>query len=179
MVLAHAELRQATPAQNSIVDTLPSEVTLVFSEPVELRFSLFKVYKLDGTAVLEAATEATAQEGGQSDVEEHGAEGHPSESADGNEDAGASKSDAPSSSEQLRLNGLAGALVSRVLTARGDEAARADAGLATVEATSETVSLKLKPGFEPGTYVVMWRVLSIDTHTEQGYSIFTYRPAVP
>lgn len=28
----------------------------------------------------------------------------------------------------------------------------------------------------PGTYAVMWRALSVDTHTLQGFMVFTYQP---
>ena len=53
-----------------------------------------------------------------------------------------------------RLNGLAGALVGEVLTAPGDEAARADTGVTTAERTSAAVEVALKDDLEPGHYVV-------------------------
>lgn len=127
---AHSDLTAATPAQNETVTEAPAQVTLTFSEPLEVAFSTFKVYPLE-------------------------AEG------DGN---------------SQRLNGLAGALVSDVLEARGDEAARADAGVSTAERTSPEIALPLKDGLEPGRYVVMWRTLSVDTHTTQGFYVFTYAP---
>jgi methionine-rich copper-binding protein CopC len=63
-----------------------------------------------------------------------------------------------------------------VLTKRGDEAARADAGVTTTARTSTDISLRLKPDSPPGVYAVMWRVLSVDTHTTQGFHVFIVAP---
>ena len=41
---------------------------------------------------------------------------------------------------------------------------------------SETVTLRLKDGLEPGAYAVMWNVLSVDSHTIEGFLTFTYDP---
>ena len=57
--------------------------------------------------------------------------------------------------ELLRLNGLAGALVNDVIEVRGDEAARADAGVVTSDSRSAEVTLAMKPELPAGTYVVM------------------------
>lgn len=73
---------------------------------------------------------------------------------------------------EARLNGLAGALVSEVLETQGDDDARADTGVRTGERTAETVTLPLKEGLGAGIYVVMWRALSVDTHTTQGFLTF-------
>ena len=183
LAFAHAELETATPAQNSTVTTLPNEITLNFSEAVEVGFSLFKVYKLDETALAETTAEtaetttaATQDEDHAEDATENSAESDAEGNAeDRDQDATANADATPPTPEQLRLNGLAGTLVAQVLETKGDEAARADAGVAT-EATSKTVTLNLKPDLAPGTYVVMWRALSVDTHTEQGYYVFTYQP---
>ena len=127
---AHAFLRVADPAEDSTVTTTPSEIRLGFTEPVEIRFSIFKVYRLDANP----------------------------------------------SSEFRRLNALGGALVSDVLIKRDDEGARADAGVGTTARTTMDVTLRLKPDPRPGVFVVMWRVLSIDTHTTQGFHIFILAP---
>ena len=66
--------------------------------------------------------------------------------------------------------------MSEVLEARGDEASRADAGVRTEARTSDAVTLALG-ALEPGFYVVMWRVLSVDTHTSQGSFVFEYAPS--
>lgn len=73
----------------------------------------------------------------------------------------------------LERNGRAAALVSEVLQKRGDEAERADSGLLVVAAESAEVQLALKSDLAPGDYVIMWRVLSVDTHSTSGFSIFT------
>lgn len=44
---AHSELEHAAPGQNGTVTTPPDEVVLRFSEPLELTFSTFKVYRLE------------------------------------------------------------------------------------------------------------------------------------
>jgi copper resistance protein C len=58
---------------------------------------------------------------------------------------------------------------------RGDEASRADAGVANTERSSTDIALRVKD-LEPGAYVLMWRALSVDTHTTQGSFIFVYAP---
>ncbi|MDR7422122.1 MAG: copper resistance protein CopC [Armatimonadota bacterium] len=124
---AHAYLRASSPAEDSTVTSVPSEVRLQFTEPVEVRFSIFKVYPV------------------------------PSEPG----------------WDRRRLNAAAGAIVSNVLRRTDDEGVRADDGLATTARTTNEVVIRLKPGLGPGAYVVMWRVLSIDTHTTQGFYVFS------
>ncbi len=63
-----------------------------------------------------------------------------------------------------------------MLQKRGDEADRADAGPDATERTTTDIALRLKPDPKPGPYVVMWRALSIDTHTTQGFYVFIYSP---
>ncbi len=133
---AHADMAQSTPAGNTTVTELPGAVQLVFTEPVETLFSVFKVYRLEA------------------DV------------------------DMAADSAWKRLNGLAGALVNEVLTANDAGAeARVDEGVETASATTAEVSLSLPDDLAPGVYVVMWRVLSIDTHSTQGFLVFEYVPA--
>jgi methionine-rich copper-binding protein CopC len=127
---AHAFLKSADPGEDSTVIALPKEVHLTFTEPVELRFSIFKVYRLD----------------------------------------------AAPGAEQRQLNAAAGTLVSDVLQKRGDETVRADQGISNTTRTTTDVTVKLKPDLDPGAYVVMWRVLSIDTHTTQGFYVFVFTP---
>lgn len=144
LVAAHAEFERSSPGPAEIIEAAPEVVTLEFNAPIEVRFSVFKVYPLDvdanitaDTVAAEAGTTATITGG-----------------------------------EALRLNGLAGALVNDVIELRGDEAARADAGLVTRDGRSAVVTLALEPELPAGTYVVMWRVLAIDTHTTQGFYLF-------
>lgn len=81
----------------------------------------------------------------------------------------------PPVEENVDIRDAARALVSQVLSARNDEGERADAGLVTTS-RSETVVIRLKENLDPGTYVVMWRALSADTHVVEGFYTFTYRP---
>ena len=134
---AHSELTRSTPESGEILQTAPTEVTLNFSEGLETRFSIFKVYPLE--------TDVT-------------------------------DTDESAENAQARTNGLAGQLKSEVLEAQGDEEVRADTGFQTDEQTAETVTLPLKPDLGAGTYVVMWRVLSVDSHTSQGFVTFRVAP---
>jgi copper resistance protein C len=48
---AHALLKAATPAVGSTVKTMPSELTIVFSEAVEPRFSSIEVHDAAGARI--------------------------------------------------------------------------------------------------------------------------------
>jgi methionine-rich copper-binding protein CopC len=58
---------------------------------------------------------------------------------------------------------------------KNDAAKRADAGTVT-SGTSSRVTINLKPNLKPGVYVVMWHLLSVDTHTVDDFAYFTYKP---
>jgi copper resistance protein C len=77
--------------------------------------------------------------------------------------------------ETLRLSGLAGQLLNTI-TEENHEAERADTGLITTENTSKVTELAMKTDLTPGIYVLMWRVLSVDTHVTQGFILFNYQP---
>lgn len=126
----HAYLKASDPPEETTINAAPPAVRLIFTEPVEIRFSIFKVYRLDIDPGM----------------------------------------------EMRRVNAAAGALMSNVLQKRGDEADRADAGVNVESRTTTDVTMRLKPDLKPGSYVVMWRVLSIDTHTTQGFFVFTFAP---
>lgn len=126
---AHAYLDSSFPAENAAVASDLSEVILRFTEPVEIRFSTFKVYPLL--------------------VDEE---------------------------DPVRRRAAASALVQQVLNLRNDAAQRVDNGVTTKANISADVHIALKEDLAPGHYVVMWRVLSIDTHTTQGFIVFTYAP---
>ncbi len=66
------------------------------------------------------------------------------------------------------------ALMKEVLMLRGDEEIRLDTGILNEEKQSATITLDLKEDLVPSTYVVMWRLLSIDTHTTGDFTFFTY-----
>lgn len=126
VVLAHSYLSSSSIPANSILKTMPEKMTLEFSEPLEVGFSTFKVYKL--------ITKTT----------------------DG---------------AKIKLE--AEALVARVLALKNDLAKRADAGLETTASEAALVKLKLKPNLKSGIYVVMYRVLSVDTHITQDFFTFS------
>ena len=74
------------------------------------------------------------------------------------------------------LRTAASELVNRVLRERGDEDRRADAGVAAERSVSQEVQILLKEDLPAGSYVVMWRVLSVDTHVVEGHFIFHVQP---
>jgi len=126
---AHAFLNASVPSPDSTVSTPPNVVKLSYSEPVEIRFSIFKVYKLSSSP----------------------------------------------GADMRALHTAADDLMATDLLTRGDEASRSDAGVANTTSTSTDITLRLKD-LEPGAYVVMWRALSVDTHTTQGAFVFVYTP---
>jgi copper(I)-binding protein len=62
------------------------------------------------------------------------------------------------------LNALAKPLFDRVLRLKNDQPQRADSGLQTTTCTGKQVVIGLKPGLKAGASVVMWQVLSTDSH---------------
>jgi copper resistance protein C len=126
VVLAHSYLSNSSILANSILKTVPERLTLEFSEPLELGFSSFKVYKLE------------------------------TKTTDG---------------AKLKLE--AQALVNKVLALKNDLAKRADDGLETTASEATVVKLKFKPNLKLGIYVVMYRVLSVDTHITQDFFTFS------
>lgn len=134
---AHADLVSSNPAAGSLLSEAPAEVVLNYSEPLEVPFSLFKVYRLD------AEVDLTAD------------------------------------NAQQRLNGLAAQLMNEVLELRDDAEAeqRVDVGLDTDGATVDQVTFVLQDDLPDGHYVVMWRVLSIDTHVTQAFFTFSVESA--
>ena len=67
-------------------------------------------------------------------------------------------------------------LMNQVLQSRGDEAKRFDTGVKTAGNTVRLVNISLKETLEPGAYVVMWQVLSVDTHVLKDFIVFVYQP---
>lgn len=74
---------------------------------------------------------------------------------------------------QQRLNGLAAALVNEVLELREDGPGRVDTGMESDGATVPELTVLLADDLPAGHYVALWRVLSIDTHTTEGFIVFT------
>lgn len=126
----HAYLDTSIPAEGAVVTELPETVVLTYTEPVEVRSSMFKVYPLDAEGI----------------------------------------------ENPLQLNAKARALFEEVLPLRRDEADRVDAGIVPGRATADEIQIVLQEDLPAGTYVVMWRVLSVDTHVVSGFYVFTYDP---
>lgn len=63
----------------------------------------------------------------------------------------------------------------QMMAVKNDLPKRSDAGTSTT-GTSSSVTIKLKSGLKPGVYVVMWHLLSVDTHTVDDFAYFTYKP---
>lgn len=82
--------------------------------------------------------------------------------------------DDPQEYQQLHSQALE--LVTKVIPKRNDQAERADLGITSQNTIGTSVTLKIKENLSSGIYVVMWRVLSVDTHTTQGYFLLNYVP---
>ena len=70
----------------------------------------------------------------------------------------------------------ADSVLEATLEKRGDQASRADDGLLTSVAIAAKLEVKLKAKLRAGWYVMMWKVLSVDTHNSSDYFVFEYRP---
>lgn len=126
VAFAHSYLSSSSILANSILKSSPERVTLEFTEPLEINFSTFKVYKLE------------------------------------------TKTTDP---EKLKLE--VQALIDRVMTLKTDGSSRSDNGLETIASEASVIKLKLKPNLKAGIYVLMYRVLSVDTHITQDFLTFT------
>ena len=128
---AHAALDTSDPAADAVVDTPPSQVTLTFSEPLEVAFSLFGVHRLD--AQLDMDEEDAAQ----------------------------------------RLNGLAAPRVKAWLDSPDEDGSLVPLTVEPASGASAEVTLVFEEALAPGHYVVVWRVLSADTHPVEDFFTFT------
>lgn len=73
-------------------------------------------------------------------------------------------------------NAAADAMLESALEKRDDEAARADDGLQNAPAVAAKLEVKLKAKLPEGWYVMMWKVLSVDTHSSSDCFVFQYKP---
>jgi copper resistance protein C len=147
--LAHAFLDGSDPdARASISSDALERVTLSFTEPIETRFSDLRVYRLELDEAVRPTDLANVTE-----------------------------------REFMRVNAIAAAFATRA-RAEGLEEGRLDRGLLTTARTTATVEIALRDAgvpaaddgersaLEPGVYVVVWEVLSIDTHWTTGHLVF-------
>ncbi len=186
VVFAHAELMSSTPEAGQTVNTVPTEVELVFSENVEVEFSTFKVYPLPDTL---AAAEAAAASSENmvplpDDSDDDPTADMGADSSDDDADTGDTGTDDTNTNDHGDdvagddhddtggSNELA-AFVSSTLSTQGDEAERVDT---EVSSQGSQVSIALGGDLPAGWYVVMWSALSGDEHPAEGYVTFNYEP---
>ncbi len=152
-VFAHSNFESSTPADGAVLATAPTEIVITFDKDIQPTFSIFKVYSLSAEMLAEAETMA----GEHSEGEAH------SES----DDHAHAKS-----SEHSVMDAAAKIFIPTAIDLSGDEEARADSGLASTEDLAKSVTINLKENLAPGAYVVMFRYLSADTHTVEGFITF-------
>ena len=140
IALGHAYLETSDPATGATLQAAPEEVTLTFSEPLELRFSTFKVAPLETDATDPREIKLAAQD---LKAEVLGDEGHHGDEPSDISETGAQ----PAMNVEVLTNGR---MAREVTLGVGD--------------------------LSPGTYVVMWRLLSADTHASDDFITFTVAP---
>ena len=152
--LAHAHLDASDPAHGASVSGPVEAVTLRFSEAVEVGFSTFKVFRLDEAV---AALGAAAHDHGQAEDHDHADDGH---------DHGPAADLDPAVLAQAEA--VAVAAMADPGFATGQVPAIADPG----SGAHDELTLVLAEPLSPGTYVVAWRALSVDTHASDGFMVF-------
>jgi copper resistance protein C len=70
------------------------------------------------------------------------------------------------------MDAAAKLFIPTVIDLTDDEEARADTRLVATEEMAKSVTINLKENLAPGAYVAMFRVLSADTHTVEGFITF-------
>ncbi len=73
----------------------------------------------------------------------------------------------------LRVHALAAQLADGVMANKGKGKGRVDTGLAHPAGAAKNVTIELAKNLSPGTYVLVWRALSVDTHVTHGIVVFT------
>jgi hypothetical protein len=73
----------------------------------------------------------------------------------------------------LRVHALAAQLADTVMADKGAVKGRVDTGLARPGGAAKQVTIELARDLSPGTYVLVWRALSVDTHVTHGIVVFT------
>lgn len=75
-----------------------------------------------------------------------------------------------------KLNGVAALLVNDVIGAAEPDDRAVQLDLAPAQGEAAELTLTPKEPLAPGSYVVMWRILSADTHVLQAFMTFTVTP---
>jgi copper resistance protein C len=183
LVIAHSEFESSSPEDGAVLTTAPTEVVFNFDKDIQPNFSVFKVYPLPADMIADAAAmgesdehsegEASSTEAGHSDGEEQ-AEGeeHAEEEAANSENE---HTEGEEASGHGAMDAAATVFIPTVIDLTGDEDARADTGI-VAEDMAKSVTINLKEDLAPGAYVAMFRILSADTHTIEGFITFEVAP---
>jgi copper resistance protein C len=171
-VFAHSEFESSTPEDGAVLTTAPSEIVINFEKDIQPNFSVFKVYLLPADMIADAATmDASGHSEGEAEHSETSSdsgtttEGEHSEGEAHSEEGG----------EHSAMDAAAKLFIPTVIDLSGDEDARADTGIVAAD-TAKSVTINLKETLAPGAYVAMFRVLSADTHTVEGFITFEIKP---
>lgn len=146
LAFAHSYFESSVPENGAVLEEAPSEIIFNFEGNIQTAFSVFKVYALP--------EEMLADDG------HHEGNDHSQEDTHSHDD------------NHGAFDTAASMFIPTVIDMQGDEDDRADAGLATSEALTKTVTIKLKENLAPGVYVAMFRALSADTHMIEGFITF-------
>src|SRR5690606_15023123 len=144
--LAHAHLDSSEPANGAAAADVGS-VVLRFTEAVETGFSTFKVLRLEeALAAVGLPAQATA------------AHDHGEPATAGGQDHGHQAALDPA------LEAQAQAVAAAVLADAGFATGLVPAVADPPSGAHEELTLVFAQPLEPGTYVVVWRALSVDSH---------------
>jgi methionine-rich copper-binding protein CopC len=154
-VFAHSDFEGSVPKDGALLEQAPTEIVLNFKEDIQPSFSIFKVYALPADMLTESTSESSDQE--------HN---------DSHSDEGSSSEEHIESSDHGAMDAAAKLFIPTVIELQDDEDTRADNGLALTEKLAKSVTITLKENLAPGAYVVMFRALSADTHTVEGFITF-------
>ena len=84
--------------------------------------------------------------------------------------------DVESETYSMRLNALAAQIASEALAVRGEVEGEITLDLQPSRGTEEKFELRLEAPLAPGSYALIWRVLSVDTHIIEEFITFTVLP---
>lgn len=84
--------------------------------------------------------------------------------------------DVESETYSMRLNALAAQIASEALAVRGEVEGEIALDLQPARGTEEKFELRLEAPLAPGSYALIWRVLSVDTHIIEEFITFTVLP---
>ena len=154
-VFAHSDFESSVPTDGALLETAPAEIVIHFKADIQPSFSIFKVYAIPAEVLKDAMHDSEHSEGESHSEDEH---------SDGESHS--------ESSDHSAMDAAAKIFIPTVIDLQDDEDARADLGLVTTEGLAKSVSIALKENLAPGAYVVMFRALSADTHTVEGFITF-------